>query len=292
MADGIAANRGMRVLSLASNSLRPLGSRQLARGLVTNATAKKGAGLTALDLSFTSFTDGPVSILARGLKAGSSLRRLDLSHNQLGTASAAGLAAMLSVHQGMQMLVLDHNPAIAFEGCKALLALQIDRVVDDVLFSPAPKWGTSAAKAAAGNVARRCVHVAHCSAKQLPAGLFSGASQWERQLMKVGLCGYGRPVGFRLMEMENEKEENRERAAAGSEDESGGGAGGGAGGGGGGSGAEEEKSVQVLAREKEEALKRALEQEEAEAEAAEAEAQKEAEEAVLAEQKVGDEDAW
>ena len=48
------------------------------------------------------------------------------------------------VLNGEQVLVLDYNPAIAFEGCKQFLALQIDRVLDDVTFMPAPKLGTLA----------------------------------------------------------------------------------------------------------------------------------------------------
>ena len=149
LASGLSANRGLRVLSMGNNPLRPSGAVQLARAIVTNTTAKKGAGITALDLSYSGMGDGPVAVLARGLKAGASLRRLDLSHNKIQTAGAAGLAAMMAVHTGLQMLVLDHNPGIAFEGCKSFLALEIDRVLDVVSFKPAPKLGTTAARVTA-----------------------------------------------------------------------------------------------------------------------------------------------
>jgi hypothetical protein len=87
----------------------------------------------------------------------SRLRKLNLSHNRLSTAAAAAFATLLRKQQQdldkdradsgtdragaggwLRHLLLNHNPEVTFEGCKALLSVQIDELIDDVVFEPPP----------------------------------------------------------------------------------------------------------------------------------------------------------
>ena len=98
VADGLAANKGLRVLSLASNNLRTSGAMRVAENVGYNTAAGDGAGLTALDLGWCGIDDSSAHKLAQGLHEaaesakGCSLRRLDLSHNKLGKDGAGELA--------------------------------------------------------------------------------------------------------------------------------------------------------------------------------------------------------
>lgn len=129
LAEGIAMNRGLRLLDLSNNVLRTTGAMAIAVNVGINVARGGGAGLTALDLGWCGIDDPPVALLAEGLVSGCSLRRLDLSHNQVSLEGADHLAKMMKVHIGLQLLILDHNPAIAFEGCKKFVSLQVNFTV-------------------------------------------------------------------------------------------------------------------------------------------------------------------
>jgi hypothetical protein len=181
LAEGIAANKGLRLLDISNNQLRRSGAMAIAENVGINVARGGSAGLTALNMSWCGLDDPPVQLLAEGLVKDCSLRRLDLSNNQLTTTGAQHLAVMMKEHVDLQLLILDHNPAIAFEGCKKFVSLQLDDVIDEVIFEEEGAVGPTAGK--------RVVHVSQCSAEQLPSGLLDSSNQWERQLYKVGLCG-------------------------------------------------------------------------------------------------------
>ena len=162
LAEGVAANKGLRLLDMSNNVLRTSGAMAIAGNVGINVARGGGAGLTALDLGWCGIDDPPVALLAEGLVAGCSLRRLDLSHNQVSTTGAEHLARMLKVHIGLQLLILDHNPAIAFEGCKKFVSLQLDNIINEVVFEPREEGDEKVA-------GDRVVHVSQCSAEQLPA---------------------------------------------------------------------------------------------------------------------------
>eukprot|EP01043_Picozoa_sp_COSAG02_P025888 COSAG02_NODE_1472_length_12451_cov_183.797037_3_plen_1172_part_00 len=187
LAEGVAANKGLRLLDISGNQLRNSGAMALAANLELNVTRGDGAGLTALDLSWCGIDDPPVQLLAQGLKTGCSLRRLDLSNNQVSTDGAQHLAMMMKGHKGLQLLILDNNPAIAFEGCKKFVSLQLDNVIDEVVFEE-DNGGEGTVKMA-GTAGKRIVHVVQCSAEQLPSKMLGASNQWERHLYKVGICG-------------------------------------------------------------------------------------------------------
>ncbi len=189
LAEGVAANKGLRVLDISGNQLRKSGAMALAANLEINVTQGNGAGLTALNLSWCGIDDSPVQLFSQGLKSGCSLRRLDLSNNQVSTDGAQSLAMMMKDHKGMQLLILDNNPAIAFEGCKKFVSLQLDSIIDEVVFESKEDDDDEGKVKMAGTEGKRIVHVTQCSAEQLPSKMLGASNQWERHLYKVGICG-------------------------------------------------------------------------------------------------------
>lgn len=196
LAEGVAANKGLRLLDISGNQLRRSGAMALAANVEHNVMRAGGAGLTALNLSWCGIDDPPVQLLSEGLKSGSSLRRLDLSNNQVSTDGAQHLAVMMKTHKGMQLLILNNNPAIAFEGCKKFVSLQLDNFIDEVIFEAEDGEDKEPLKIA-GTAGKRIVCVRNCSAEQLPSKMLGASNQWERHLYKIGICGLSM-TGFGL----------------------------------------------------------------------------------------------
>ncbi len=103
LAKALENNTTLKVLKLASNTIKNAGVQHIANGLKSNTTLK------ALDLSYNIIGDAGVQHLAEALENNNSLQELNLSHNEFADAGARHLAEALKTNTSLRSLNLIHN---------------------------------------------------------------------------------------------------------------------------------------------------------------------------------------
>lgn len=100
MSEGLAVNKGVKILNISGNPLNPASAKYLSETLKVNGV------METLDISSVSLTPEGALHLSQGLKENKGLRTLDISHNMRHSDTSLHLAEALKVNDTLTTLIV------------------------------------------------------------------------------------------------------------------------------------------------------------------------------------------